>query len=194
VAVMMAGMAPLRLGRVPSLSFRVGVSVFWAVMLAGSVVVIGVVVGADETSISGMLCGLSTGLAGVALSAGGLISTWRDAAWLDGTVLIVHSVLATHVVDLATAKVRGEVNFGYKKSVSVELKAVDAVTGRTTSLRLGDRSGLGLTPAQVIALAEAIESGPDDDDARRVAARLRLYVRGLPNSQARWLWTDPPAP
>ena len=127
------------------------------------------------------LCGLPFVLVGLYL----LIYTWRNAIWLDGTVVSKRGAFLTRRTDLATADVRmGNITqstshqHGYHQYRTVvripALVANDAATGRTMKIPLRGQGLDLLPPHELQALAGALSANMSNgaERARAIAAHL----------------------
>jgi hypothetical protein len=129
-----------------------------------------------------------------AAAIAGVLGAIRARDTLDGTVLSVRGVFRSQSVDLALARVGGEVTDDVNEKGVAKVTLVARMPGseREVRLDLGDSGGL-LPRPQLTALADAIAAGdPGDVQRRAVVERLRLYVR-QPLAVPRYLWADPPS-
>lgn len=130
------------------------------------------------------------------LAAGAIVGVvfWarRCAAWLEGTMLVARGLFTTTRYDLATAEVgaeslpetvavpTGSGVFPVATGRRIPLLAVrDVRTGRRTKLVLRPRRGGLLPPAQLVALAEAIQRGPRPHPYDQYAAQIAAGLRAL---------------
>ncbi|MBB5870556.1 hypothetical protein F4553_003935 [Allocatelliglobosispora scoriae] len=128
------------------------------------------------------LCGVPFALVGCYL----LLRIWREAAWLDGTVLTRRGAFLSRAVDLSTAEIAmGGINYSQhhdhgthhqRSTVRVPaLVATDQRSGRITKLPLRGQ-GLDLLPSgQLAALADALDQNRSAavERARAIGAHLR---------------------
>jgi hypothetical protein len=126
------------------------------------------------------------GLAGIPFVLVGLLfaaSSIRTAGWLEGTRATVRRALRTRTVDLATAAITaGAITYRRHRETSYEaiervptLVARDPGSGRSVTIPLHGIGMAQLPPAELRALAAAIDPNPDAD-ARTLAAQLRAMA------------------
>lgn len=147
--------------------------------------------GASGSSVGGLVVG-----AGCLLLFGGLIvplflTVFRNAAWLEGTTLVVRKPFVTRRCDLATAQLWADSVPEYTSAGNgvttatgrriPRLRAQDSATGKPAEIQLHDPATRNLlAPQGLLALANAISAGrrpePDEWRAQQIANALRAMA------------------
>lgn len=176
--------------------------------IQGALVLLGMLIGAPLAgAVVGVLAGQVAPLVGVffgvfagIVTEGVMISrmlwTFRSAAWLEHTTLVVRGILGTRRCDLATAArlmldsgsaavpVPGRMAIASAGRRIPRLTAYDAESGQRVRVPLRDHAARRLLAApKLYALADAIMAGGGrEPHAREVADQLRAMADGTRTS------------